>query len=288
MSNQLTAVVNNTVTVWDDKAKLTEIKKVFAPTLSDLEFSAFIGMGKATKLNPYLKQIWAVKYDTRSPAQIFIGRDGYREAAQRNPEYDIHQGDAVYENDSFKVTNGEVEHTYTLKDRGALVGAYCTAKRKSSTRPFYVFVELKEYNTGRSLWREKPATMIKKVAEAQALRGAFQELFAGTYSDAEIGDTSSQTERLKERVINKQPEVVDAETGEVIEHEAKPKNPAMVDNPSDTEPATDEQVNAILVGMAEAKFDTERREKAFAYYKIEKLADLTQSKANSFLEYLEK
>ncbi len=35
------------------------------------------------------------------------------------------------------------------------------------------------------VWVGKPATMIKKVAEAQGLRASFQELFAGTYEESE-------------------------------------------------------------------------------------------------------
>ena len=47
------------------------------------------------------------------------------------------------------------------------------------------FVDIKEYNTNQSVWKQKPATMIKKVAEAQWLRWTFQELFAGTYDESE-------------------------------------------------------------------------------------------------------
>ena len=45
---------------------------------------------------------------------------------------------------------------------------------------------MEEYSLPQSLWKSKPETMIKKVAEAQALRQSFQEVFAGTYSYAEI------------------------------------------------------------------------------------------------------
>jgi hypothetical protein len=47
------------------------------------------------------------------------------------------------------------------------------------------YVDFKEYVQSFGVWKTKPATMIKKVAEAQGLRGAFQELFAGTYEESE-------------------------------------------------------------------------------------------------------
>lgn len=182
---QLSIAENKNILIWEGDENIKQIRALFAPTLSEQEFFIYVEMGKSTGLNPYLKEIWAVKYDKSKAAQIFIGRDGYRKSAQRHPLYDFHSADAVYGNDEFGVDNGKVLHRYRLKDRGELMGGYCIVQRKGSTRATYVFVELKEYNMKQSVWNGKPATMIKKVAEAQALRMAFQELFSGTYSEFE-------------------------------------------------------------------------------------------------------
>jgi phage recombination protein Bet len=180
------------IEIWKSKENLMQIKKIFAPKITELEFSAFVEMGKATGLNPFLKEIWAVKYGDAA-AQIFIGRDGYRKSAQRHPQYDYHFVDAVYSNDFFEVNEGVFYHKYNLKDRGNVVGAYCNVKRKDSSKNFSLFVDFKEYNKGQSVWKEKPVTMIKKVAEAQALRMAFQELLAGTYDESEDWNTPQST-----------------------------------------------------------------------------------------------
>lgn len=185
------ALLNQThVNVWDS-FNLSEIKQIFAPKLTDSEFKIFVEMGKITNLNPFLKEIWAVKYGDN--AQIFIGRDGYRKSAQKNPNYDYHHVDAVYSNDNFHydMIKGEVTHTYNFKERGKLVGAYAYLKKHNASRPTYVFVDLNEYDTGKSLWVTKKATMIKKVAEAQVFRMGFQELFAGTYSPEEYDEDSN-------------------------------------------------------------------------------------------------
>lgn len=181
----ITTTTNDQVSVWTDEKKLIEIKDLLAPKLTANEFALLVNMGKATGLNPFLREIWAVKYDDKSPAQVFIGRDGYRKVAQSNPDYDYHVVDSVYEKDSFSRESDEVKHAYSLNDRGALVGAYCTVKRKNASKPCFVFVKLNEYSTGKALWATKPETMIKKVAEAQGLRMAFQSLFAGTYDESE-------------------------------------------------------------------------------------------------------
>lgn len=186
--------------VWQNQ-DLKELKDLFAPTLTETEFKIFCGIGQVTNLNPFLREIWAVKYGNNA-AQIFIGRDGYRKAAQGSPDYDYHQTDAVYSNDVFKIENGEVAHSYNLTNRGKLIGAYTVVKRRAATKPVYVFVELAEYYQGQkdangkikatkngpmkpTLWDTKPATMIKKVSEAQGLRMAMQDMFAGTYDETE-------------------------------------------------------------------------------------------------------
>lgn len=184
MTNELSTLAT-TLTMWEDSTALTEIRKLFAPKLNDNEFKAFVGMGKSTGLNPFLREIWAVKYDERSPAQIFIGRDGYRKSMQQNPDYDYHHVHSVYTNDEFKVSNGEVTHSYGAANRGQLLGAYCLVFKTSSSKPTYVYVPLNDYDKGQSCWKGMKDTMIKKVAEAQCSRMAYQEKFAGTLSDAE-------------------------------------------------------------------------------------------------------
>lgn len=178
---------NQELSIWQSETTLSEIKKCFAPKLADTEFLQFISMGKATGLNPFLREIWAVKYKDSEPAQVFVGRDGYRKSAQMQPDYDYHICDAVYENDKFLhiPLEGKLFHQYQAADRGKLIGAYAFVKRKTSSKPQTVYVAAEEYLKYHSVWKEKPSTMLKKVAEAQALRMAFQKIFAGTYSEFE-------------------------------------------------------------------------------------------------------
>lgn len=187
MSTELAAVAS-TMSMWEDEKQLADIKAIFAPKLNTNEFKAYIGMAKANDLNPFLREIWAVKYDEKAPAQIFIGRDGYRKSAQRNPDYNYHIVDAVYSNDIFQYVDGKVRHSYTATNRGQLLGAYCLLHKHSTTEPVYVYCPIEEYSTGKSLWNAatgKQSTMIKKVAEAQCLRMGFQEQYAGSYSEFE-------------------------------------------------------------------------------------------------------
>lgn len=284
MSKGLQAIKQSQIDMWEDKEKLEEMKKLICKVrLTEVEFSTFIEIGKGTQLNPFLREIWVVKYDDKSPASIFIGRDGYRKAAQRDPEYDYHQCDAVYANDKFSVVDGVPRHEYTLTNRGELIGAYCIAKRHKSSRPIYVFAPLTEYSTGKSLWNPqsgKQATMIKKVAESQCLRACFQDLLGGTYApeeverdhtiiyDGESGEKLSKSDALMNKVKSAKGAVIDVElpteTGEV---------------------ATPEQLEDINALLTVKQFDG-RLPGALAHYGVETIEQLTRAAAEDFISKL--
>ena len=203
MSTELATETMDIERIWS-KDSYSKIRKMFAPQLTNDEFSIFVGLGKSLGANPFTREIWCIKYGN-SEAQIFLGRDFYRRKAQEQPQYKGHQVDAIYSNDEFKMANGKPEHSYSLQDRGELIGAYALVYR-SDNEPFFLTVKFSEYTTGKALWNQKPETMIKKVAEAQALRGAFQGVFAGTYDqseewvDEEIEENPSQYAPLPEEV----------------------------------------------------------------------------------------
>ena len=204
MTNDLVKTEYSNIIDWQCQQQIKSIKEIYGKKLTNEEFGILVNLGRTTGLNPFLREIWAIKYgDSRSN---IYGRDGYRKSAQVNPNYDYHLADAVYSKDHFKVCDGEVSHEYHISDRGKLVGAYCIVKRKSSSQPIFVFVELTEYDTNQSLWKTKKATMIKKVAEAQALRMAFQELFAGTYTEDEYEPeditSKGKTEKAQSKLSN--------------------------------------------------------------------------------------
>jgi phage recombination protein Bet len=276
---------------WDNQQQLQEIKGLISQTpLTETEFSYLVQLGKATQLNPFNREIWAIKYSSKSAAQIFIGRDGYRIAASRHPMYLRHQVVAVYSKDDFKVVNDEIIHSYGLSERGELESAYCKVYLKGQSNYSYVYVTMKEYGLTQSVWKDKPETMIKKVAEAQALRQSFPDFFAGTYSDAELSQQeakptlhivngSTQTEKLNNILDEK---TIYSETGEVTNKKSKfvPGNPEIC--------VSEEQINEIRSLIEEKELSKERIDKAFSIYKIEKLEQLTDAQAKLFIFQLEK
>ena len=146
------------------------IRDMCARDCTDNEFLLLMQLAKTYQLDPFAKQIWAVKYGN-NPAAIFCGRDGFLAIAHRSGKFD-------------GMESG------TRKDGDDLIG-WCRVYRKDMSRPFEVEVSLSEYSTGKNLWQTKPKTMIVKVAESHALRRAFG--ISGLYAPEEI-DTGDRPE----------------------------------------------------------------------------------------------
>lgn len=184
MSKALKKQENEIEIMWQNPHK---IKGLFAPTLTLEEFGFFMGLSKLTQANPFKGEIWAVKYDKSKPAAVFLGRNHYRKVAHNQENYGGHLADVVCANDKFVVETGVPKHTYNLKDRGKILGAYGLAWRKGQENPNFLFVDFDEYNQNQFLWKKEkmPKTMIKKVAESQILRQTWQEAYGNAYDESE-------------------------------------------------------------------------------------------------------
>lgn len=167
MSN-IVKKTENEATEWDkygwDKDDLKLIHQTVAPNTTPAELKLFLHTAMKYDLDPLIKQVWCVKYGN-NPATIFTGRDGFLALAHRSGQLDGMESEAIYDKD------------------GKLKGAVCKVYRKDMSHPFKVYVDLKEYDLDRGLWKTKKATMIIKVAESQCLRRAFN--ISGLYAEEE-------------------------------------------------------------------------------------------------------
>jgi len=138
----------------------------------------FLQICQAFKLNPFKREIYLIPYGNQ--ANIIVGYEVYLKRAER----------------SGKLAGWKV---WIEKDRDGEVKACIRIKRKDWEEPFEHEVYMREYKRDTQIWREKPYTMLKKVAIAQGFRLAFPEELGGIpYTQDEV-------------------EVIDVETGEVIE-----------------------------------------------------------------------
>lgn len=186
---QLITQNNLPQTIPEEKYEL--IRNMFARGCSNDEFSVLIELANRYQLDPFAKQIWAVKYSDR-PAQIFAGRDGYLAIAHRSGQFNGMQSSIDKDAD------------------GNILSATCRVWRKDMEHSFERTVYVDEYNTKKGVWAEKPATMIVKVAEAQALRLAFN--ISGLYDSSEFDTDAPVRIEPQPTDIKVDPVVVAAKT----------------------------------------------------------------------------
>jgi phage recombination protein Bet len=148
------------------------IKNSVAKGTTDAELKYFLAVAASTGLNPFAKEIWC--YKSGNDMLIFAGRDGFLANAQRKNDFKGIRSAYVCATDKFKmnIVSGHIEHEFTQADRGAIVGAYAIVKREG-VDAFIAWADFKEFNKGYNAWKSNPGSMIKKVAEAHALKQAY-------------------------------------------------------------------------------------------------------------------
>ena len=198
MENNMTVRKNSNgnVTVvgerWLNEQEIEFVKKQFFPpnTKDNMEVQYCLEVAKQFNLNPITKQIYFVLRKAQDDNGVWhekieplVGRDGFLAIAHRTGAF------------------GGIETISTIKEvpirengqwkmKKDLVGI-CKVWRTDSEMPFIVevaygeYVQTKKDGEPTKFWSSKPDTMIKKVAESQALRKAFN--ISGLYSPEEVG-----------------------------------------------------------------------------------------------------
>lgn len=163
--------------------------------VSDQEVLMFVELCKAKGMNPFERDAYLIKYKSKNsqfdtPATIIVGKDFFIKKANENPAFEgMKAGIVVVDKD-----NQIHEREGSLKLPGeTIVGGWCEVYRSDRKVPTKAIVAYEEYvqkkNNGEvnSMWSSKPGTMIRKVAQSQALREAFPNELRGLYQQEEMG-----------------------------------------------------------------------------------------------------
>lgn len=161
-----------------DEGQMELIKSTVAKDCNAAELAMFLELCARYELDPFAKQIWAVKYGGRMT--IFASRDGLLSLANRHADFEGVSGDVVCEHDSFTKAHTpdglQITHEVTEVDpekRGNILGAWACVHRTGRV-PTYFLAEMGQYKgRGDSPWGKQPYAMILKVAESNALRKSF-------------------------------------------------------------------------------------------------------------------
>lgn len=164
----------STITVWTPE-QTQLISSTIAPGCSADELRLFAYACQRTGLDPFSKQIYAIKRGGKMTIQA--GIDGLRAIAERTGELD---GSST----EWCGPDGQWQDVWL--DSKPPAAAKTTIYRKGSQHPFTGVARFADYNAGQGLWSKMPAAMIAKCSEALALRKAFPADMSGVYSTDEM------------------------------------------------------------------------------------------------------
>ncbi|MCK5017666.1 MAG: recombinase RecT [Candidatus Peribacteraceae bacterium] len=131
--------------------------------LNKEEKTKFKVVANAFNLNPFIREIYCVSYGSGNNRQLTLitGYEVYIKRAELSGRLD---GWSVS-------TEGSI--------KGGNLKAVITIHRKDFKYPFIHEVYFNEYNQTRGVWKDKPITMLKKVAISQGFRLCFSTELAG-------------------------------------------------------------------------------------------------------------
>lgn len=199
MSNQVTTTSNTLAISEYTEEQVALIKRTVCKDSTDDELQLFLHVCKQSKLDPFAKQIHAIKRHTKAGPvmSIQVGIDGQRLIAHRTGKcLGISDPEFVYKVDP---TNGKQIRqidSATVTVKKLIEGHVCEFKATAFWDEYYPGDRLGY------MWRQRPKGQLGKCAEALALRKAFPSELSAIYSEEEMQKADAESEVIEE-VITK-------------------------------------------------------------------------------------
>lgn len=177
-------IYEDTITGAEVQLSVQLIRNNLCKSATETEALLFLELCRHQGLNPWVKDAYLIKYSQDNPATMVTGKDAFMKRADAHPQFaGMESGVIVLKGEHIENRVG----TLVLSDE-TLIGGWARVARNDRKIDVAPTVSMKEFDSGRGLWKRMPAIMIEKCAIVTALRRAFPSTFAGMYDAAEMQD----------------------------------------------------------------------------------------------------
>lgn len=192
--------IDNAVARFLTQEKIDLIKRLYCKDASDIELRHFLDVCESRRLDPVLKQIYAVfrfsKKDNKKIMSIQVGIDGLRALAARTGEYAGNDA-AVFE---WSEDEDRPPICATVAVYRMVKGQRCAFAGEAYWDEYFPKDE-----ASRFFWNQMPKGQLAKCAESLALRKAFPSETSGLYESSEMNQAGFESPESHSRPLQNIP-----------------------------------------------------------------------------------